>query len=335
VGSESGGLSYLSQGWKRSQVEKKSNNILAIFITVTLFFAIAIGLVKGFNLKDKLNDSRWDGKSSFLIAVDSQSPTLFVYQPELKRVAFLTLSKETVNNTEKVQERLASVSEAVGDFPKNLTLSFSHIYQTKVNSYINLSEQFEMDEEAAQRTFLEFTSLFTPIKLITYGWGDDIEDTNITRWEALRLWWQIKGISINDIIMSDLSKYNEEVLSQNNEKIMGADTEVLNRIIRKYVNNIKILEEKYDVNIINGSNMQDSAKLARNFVESIGGNVVEVNGQKSQQTQTVILATNKKSYTANYLANIFNCDIKEAKSEVNKSEITILLGVDFANQYFE
>ncbi len=322
------------QAWKKDQIKKKWRSILAVFITVTLLFAIVNGLAKGFSFKDKLSESGWDGKSSFVVAIDSGNSSVFIYQPDPKRLAVLTIPTETIYETGNFSLPLAKISESLDSDAGNLTTSLSHVYGVKVDNYLNFLQKTEMDKDLAKNLFLDFASMATPLKLLTSGWKNNVESTNITRIDALRLWWQVKNMDINGLILADLSKYTEEIIDKNSQKVLGADSATLNRIITEYTENLKVLEEKYDIKIVNGTGIVEAAKLAANFVESTGGNVVDVDRSNSQ-TVSQVIALSKNSYTARYLANIFDCDINEAESGENKGEITVILGVDFAKKYFE
>lgn len=323
------------KSWKSAEVKKKWHSILAVFITVTLLFAIVNGLVKGFSFKDRIGKSSWDGKSSFIIAIDSSNPSVFIYQPDPKRVAVLTLSGDTIYETGSFREPLAKISERAQGSSGDLTTSLSHAYRAKVGNYINLSKKVEVERKFAENMLLDFASLSTPLKLLSGGWTENIKETNITRTDALRLWWQVKSLSINNLILADLSKYTEEILNKDNEKILGADTASLNRVIAKYTENLKVLEEKYDVKVANGTNTAGVARLASDFIESVGGNVAEINRLETRSDVSKIIAPSQNSYTANYLANIFDCDITEAESGQDAGEITVLIGNDFAKQYFK
>lgn len=328
-------LTISNQAWKKDEVKKKWRSILAVFITITIFFAIANGLVKSFSFKDKLNKSTWDGISSFTIAIDSTNPSVFIYQPDHKRVSILTISGETFYETGNLNLPLVKISDTISNSSQDLIAALSHAYHSKIDNYISLSEKMSMNEISAKEVFLDFASITTPVKLITSGWGNNLKDTNITRLDAIRLWWQVKGLSANSLEFIDLAEYTEEINRKNNQRVLGADSASLNRAIAKYTENLKVLEEKYNIEITNTTNSIEAVQLASDFVKSIGGNVVKTSQLESSQDVNAILTDNKNSYTARYLANIFDCGITETKTELDFGEITIILGDNFAKNYFE
>ena len=75
--------------------------------------------------------------------------------------------------------------------------------------------------------------------------------------------------------------------------------------------------------------------MAASFIKSVGGNVIEVTKSDIEYQKTQIVTSDKDSYTANYLAKIFSCDINGAQNVDRDDDIIIMIGSDFAQFYFE
>ena len=321
--------------WKKHQVKRKWQSIVSVFITVTLLFAIVNGLAKGISFKNQLATSKWDGKSSMAVAINTKNPSVFIFQADPKAAIILTNGSDIFYQSGKEEEVLQKVTSNILDSPQGLTRLLSHTYGAKIDNYLMLNSENEMDEDFYKKLFINFTSITTPLKLLTYGWGDDIKSTNVSRLDAIRLWWQLKSISIENLSVSDLSAYTSEIINYENQKVLGADTVSINRVISNYLESITVVSENKKIRIQNGSKNLKAAKLAASFIESVGGNVVEVSNSDFEYTQTQIIAKDKRSYTLGYLAKIFNCDINGAQNLDNSDEITVIVGADFADTYFE
>ena len=321
--------------WKKHQVKRKWQSIVSVFITVTLLFAIVNGLAKGISFKNQLATSKWDGKSSMAVAINTKNPSVFIFQADPKAAIILTNGSDIFYQSGKEEEVLQKVTSNILDSPQDLTRLLSHTYGAKIDNYLMLNSENEMDEDFYKKLFINFTSITTPLKLLTYGWGDDIKSTNVSRLDAIRLWWQLKSISIENLSVSDLSAYTSEIINYENQKVLGADTVSINRVISNYLESITVVSENKKIRIQNGSKNLKAAKLAASFIESVGGNVVEVSNSDFEYTQTQIIAKDKRSYTLGYLAKIFNCDINGAQNLDNSDEITVIVGADFADTYFE
>ena len=321
--------------WKKHQVKRKWQSIISVFITVTLLFAIVNGLMKGFSLKNQFTISKWDGKSSLAIVISTKNPSLFIYKNDPKRVVVLTTDSDILYQTGKDKEVLKKVSSDILNSHDMLTNIISHTYGARIENYLMVDNKIEMDNEFSKKLFINFASITTPLKLITYGWGDDIKSTNITRLDAIRLWWQLKSLSIENLSLVDLSGYTNEIINYDNQKVLGADTVLLNRVVSKYLENIIIISENKKIRIQNGTADLKVANLAASFIKSVGGNVIEVTKSDIEYQKTQIVTSDKDSYTANYLAKIFSCDINGAQNVDRDDDIIIMIGSDFAQFYFE
>jgi len=321
--------------WKQHQDKSKLKNLLAVFITVTLLFVIANGIAKGFSLKNSISDSQWDSKSSFTVAVDSLNPSVFIFKPDSKSIVVLALAGDVLYETGSFNTPLEKISSVIDKTGGELTSSLSQTYGTKIDNFIKLGEKSEIEKDSAQKMFIDFASVTTPFKILTSGYSNNISSTNITRIDAFKLWWQLKGASANSLKFADLSSYQEEIINKENAQVLGADTASLHRIISEYMDNFEVIEEAKNIRMRNGSRNTDAGRLASLFVASVGGKVIDVSEGDSRQDKTQIVAADKNSYTASYLAKIFDCDITEAKNFKDEGEIMVIIGSDFASKYFK
>ena len=101
-----------------------------------------------------------------------------------------------------------------------------------------------------------------------------------------------------------------------------------------WVGNIQIVKEDYQINIVNASGEFAVSRLANSFITSLGGRVTSIE-VGADLVSKCILMTDRKSYTANNLAKIFDCDIKDASLSAEDGQITVVLGNEFARRYIE
>ncbi len=325
---------------KKHESGNKTKTVFAVLIIVVLVFTILAGLVKSISLPNTALEPKlkWDSKSSFVVALDTTPPSVFVYQREPKRIIFLALDPKMYFVTGNPKTPIAQIGGTVSgengfEIAKVMSLSFG----APITNYITFNRQENLDNKTAQKMFKDFASLATPFVVMTRGNPGFVKNTNITRYDAFRLWWQIKGLSVESADVIDLSHLSEEVVIGNGHKVLGADTISLNRKIRDFLENINIEKEGQNISILNESGNQYAATVASDFVKAVGGNVVsEKKGDKTSDKSQII--TEKKSaYTPSYLAKMFGCDITEAQNNGSGGDngITIVLGRDFANKYFK
>jgi len=224
----------------------KTKTVLAVLIIIVLVFTILAGLVKSFALPGSAFEpnSAWDGKSSFAVALDTNPPSVFIYQREPKRIVFLGLDGNMYFVTGNPKTPVAKISDAISgskgfDIARVMALSFG----APITNYAALSKRENLDNKVAQKMFKDFASLTTPFIVMTRGKPSFIKNTNITRYDAFRLWWQVKGLSVESVNVSDISALSEEIVVGGGRKVLGADATSLNRKIHDYLENINSYAE--------------------------------------------------------------------------------------------
>lgn len=318
----------------------KTKTVFAVLIIIVLVFVILVGLVKNIALPGTAFEPslKWDSKSSFSVALDTNPPSIFIYQREPKRIVFMALDPQMYFITGNSKTPIMQINEAVSgrnDFEIARVMSLS--FGAPITNYITFKKRENLDNKTAQKMFKDFASLGTPFIILTSGKPGFVRSTNITRKDAYRLWWQIKGLSIESVHVADFSALSEEIVAGNGQKVLGADTISLNRKVHEFLENINIEKEGQNISILNESDNKYAASLASDFIQSVGGNVVSEKEGDSTSDKSQVISSNKGLYTTSYLAKMFGCDIKEAQNNGSDGDnsITLVLGRDFASKYFK
>lgn len=319
--------------WRRRQVQAKWKNLLALAIVSILILASFNGLVKTFSIGKYLGNSNWSSNSSFVAAFSTTPLAVFVLQEDPKKLVFLTLDEKTYLATGDPNEPMATISSLINknngeDLAKLLSLAF----RADIENYVTFKNDQKINKEEAIKWFKNYSSLLAPFVILTGRIGNEIRDTNITRLDQLKLWWQVKSIRINQLELVDLSQYQEEVVYKDDQKVLGVDNLVLHKVISKYLENGRVTKENLKIKVINASGIAGVGQLAADFATGVGVNVVKIETAPSLIDQTFIQTSAKNKYTVSYLANIFKCDIKSSSS--GDEEVNLVIGNDFASEYF-
>lgn len=318
-----------SSSWKKYGSSQKWRSYIGIFIVIILVFAIFNGLLKTISIKKFIDDFRWDGSASFAVVLGSSPPSLFVYQPDPKRMVIMTIPEDFYFATGRFLEPLAKISDVLGnkngdELARMTTVNFG----TKFEKYAMFDGLSIQSRENAEELFKRFASISTPIEILR-GFGD--VQTNITRGEMFGLWWQIKGLSIDQLELVDLSGFSEQIVLGSDQKVLGADEQALNREIKPYLESHRIIEKGVGVEIQNASGSNSSAGLAVDLASSVGFDVADISVSEAKNAKTVVFSADRNSYEAKLLAMMFDCDILG----IEKERILVVLGQDFAAKYFE
>ena len=318
-----------SKVWKRQEVFGKWQNFIGIFVVIILLFAILSGVLKSVFLPSKISKLSWEGRSAFTIVLATQPVSVLVYNPSTKRLTLVKLNDDLYVETGDSKKPLEKLSETAGRGGVDLARVTSTILRVPVSNYVVFSDKQSVDFENFEKVFVGFASLATPVKILSAKLG--ITDTNIAQKDIFRLWWQVKSLSTQSLNLVNAGGFSEEIVLSNGDKIMGVDDVSLYELFSKYTENQKILEEGVEVEVVNASGGVKDGKLAEDFVLATGARVVDVSFSENPLPNTVI-EIGEGSYTASYLAKIFDCDIKSSAG-LEKGKIRIILGQDFSQKY--
>ena len=321
--------------WQRRQFQKQWGNILAIFISIALIFAILNGLIKTFSLKKYLGESKWDSKSSFVMASGTNPAAVVVYQTEPKRIVIFKLGEDKYYFTGKQQNPLQKLSKAVNENNgQELTKILSLAFRADIKYYLFLKNNDSLNKENINQMFKNFASLGTPL-VIVKGMNKSVKETNVTRKDLFKLWWQIKSLSINRVEIVDLSNLSQEIVTADKQKVIGVDEEAFNAKITPYLDNNALINSNYKLDLQNASGNSSVGLLAADFINTVGFHVNDSKYVDEVEDQTKIFVSGKKSYAARSLAKIFDCDIFSRQNEAGDEQITLIIGRDFAKRYYQ
>ncbi len=292
----------------------KWQGMFAFFIVSFLVIAVLGGLLKSTIAKKDIKVSKWDSVSSFVLGLRDNQNSLFIFQKDPKRAVFVKTGFLGNDLSGDVFAKTASV-----------------VFGADVKNFVNLGN---LSDAEIKKKFDNFISVTTPIRILTTGWTTGSMNTNVSRIDALRLWWQLKDIRSKDLQFVNLTTFKNPNKGKTDDRVLGITSDFLNREISKYLENTKIIQEDIDLKIVNSSDDDRSAYLAENFITAVGGSVVSITGDTQIRRKCSLVTNARSSYTVGYLAKVFICDINDAPQTDDKPSATIYLGQDFPARYF-
>lgn len=318
--------------WKKQEVARKWHSILGVFVTVVLIFAVINGVAKTLSIGKFFGSWSWDGKAAFSSVVSTKPLSILIYNPTHEEITLVKLSEDLYYETGLKEEPLAKIGNiSSGADGSDLVKMASRITRSPITSFVVLAQAGEANSESLERYFKSFASLSTPLAIILSK-PSGIANTDITRVDMIRLWWQIKSLGINNLKFVNATSYQEEIVSAGGHKILGVDDVSVHRMMSKYLQNWTIMEERMAISIDDFSKELENGLLARDFILSVGGQVTDVNYLKEGNIAETFIAVSEDSYTASYLAKIFECDIK-AVPDLAEGEIKVIIGRDFGQKF--
>ena len=319
-------------GWRRRQVQAKWQNLIAIFITVILLFAVFNGLLRGFSQDLSFEKSSWVRGSSLVMAVNSSPGSLVIYQDDQKNLALLTFDEEDYFATLGGEIPIAKLGKVFEKNDKTLAGKVSGALHLPVGHLVLFKERPSANLENFEDYFKNFASLLTPFGILFDYPGDSVAYTNLTRVDLFRLWWGLKSYRVENLIFKDLGDLGGETILENGQKVEAVDEQLIARAVSIYLESERLSSERFSVFIKNSSGIVGVGQLASDLISISGAHVVKIETDSAVSATSHILAGDTGSFTANYLAKLVGYDIKAADDQPD-DQINVIIGRDFVEKY--
>lgn len=323
-------LRSASSSWKKREDARKWHSLVGIFTTIVLLLAVVNGVFKTLSFSKHFSKPSWDGKSSFAVALSTTPTSVLIYSPNSKELNLVALGGELYIPTGETDKPIGRVAELSEDTQK-LAMVASTVTRAPIKNYVVFDRELTADEVNFQQVFKGFASLATPVALFIFG-PSGVVDTNISRTDMISLWWQVKSLSIDELNFVPLGAYSQDIVMSNGAKVLGVDSASVLKTVSKYMENREVLESSLEIEIVDASGDANNLRLASDFVTSIGGRVVAEKESEVTTAITSIAAQDDDSYTAAYLAKLFDCDINQVPS-LAKDQLRVVLGEDFGKRF--
>lgn len=312
-------------------VKKKKKRSWLILLSILFFMGFLIFSI--LKIYRSVNNSLWDGKHQFNIIVNSQPAVLISFNPSEKTINALLIPNgtfiETIHGYGPYRiESIYRLGELKGNGVELLTGSLQNYFGLPVDGFLQ-DNIYQIKSSGVKDSLLN--QFFEALR---YD-----KKTNLSRWDLLRLWWQIKknrGDKINLIDLSETSASKETDLSDGS-KAMKIKTERLGRIFNQFFVDKEIRQEDLTIGVLNKTDKSGLANNAAKLITNIGGRVINIGIQnnESKEKDNCELKSGKKyknSYTVQRLNEIFHCHWQGELDNNQRSDIVILLGEDYWNR---
>lgn len=303
--------------------KKRFNNIRFTFYVIILLILIGTG----WRIYGALTKSVWDGRNRVNLVFATQPVFIASFSPGLESLSLLLIPDgtyvETTHGYGKYRiEAIWELGELEGR--EGLLAESSQEYLgLPVDGWVGDEKEKIQSEKQAKGIILN--SLFQLIK------GRD--ETNLTRWDLVRLWWQIKRVRFDKIYLIDLADSSAIISITLPDGTAGfeLDPARLDRIIAKYFQDEKIREEGLALEIVNATSHPGLAAQAARIVSNIGGRVIAVGDWDLRNEECEVRSKKDKAriYTLVKLMKVFNCQFGGEDLGDSRAEAVIILGEDY------
>lgn len=301
------------------------SGLIAVFIFAILLVVILGGILKSFIPSKVSTGGSWNADSSLAVAINTNPPAIIIYAKEPAKLGVFSLSSDLKFVTGDADNPVRSVGSLFGGPGKKAEAVLSNLNGVNVSRFIYFKNPPKLERTEVYEMFKEFSSIKTPISILL---GKTTFSTDLSKMELLKLWWQVKGLTVAQIDFNSVANFSEEIIGANNKKFKGINRESVNHEMAKYFDG----EARGDIEILNGSGEPGAGALAADMYGAYGWNVVNVSTSPNVEPSCSVTASDVARDIA-LLAGIFGCNIIREQTGASGNPV-ITLGSDFAKRYF-
>ncbi|MCJ7804116.1 LCP family protein [Patescibacteria group bacterium] len=323
-------MSKKLSSWRRKQIQ--DNKKTKLRITKLVFIIIIIIILSGLSFKifRSVGKSLWDGKGQFNLVINSQPVMVVSFDYPEKNINLLSIPDGTF--VEAIHgygpyriESLYKLGEIKGNGGGLLAGSLQEYFGINLEGYLT-GDKYQPDNMKIKNFLLN--QFFDALR----GRGK----TNLSRWDLLRIWWQVKKIREDKIIVVDLAQTSasQEVDLPDGSKAIKIEPERLTRIISQFFIDEEFKKEDLTITVLNKTEHLGLANNASKIINNIGGRVIQISSLHDQTgtNGSCEIKSEKKyknSYTVEKLKQIFDCHWSEGEENEQRARILLLVGEDY------
>jgi hypothetical protein len=331
--------------WRREQSQRKK--IKKIRIVRLILFVILLILLGGlgFKIYRSIAKSVWDGQSQLNLAINpsiADQPVLIAaFNPEEKSLNVLLIPPRTFIETihgygpYRVESiyRLGELNKKGGELFQGSLQTYLGIPVDAYASMSNVKCQSPLRGIPSEWSNVKIkTCILENIRFLIKG-----GETNLTKWDLLRLWLGFRNLRQDKINLVDLGQTSasQEVDLLDGTKANKIDTERLELIMSQFFVDKKLKQEDLTVAVLNGTNHAGLANKVATLIKNIGGQVMTVgdteNGQGESLRQCQIKSEKKykNSYTVRKLSHVFDCQWEGEPMAEQRANLVLIVGKSY------
>jgi len=159
-------------------------------------------------------------------------------------------------------------------------------------------------------------------------------ETNLSKWDLLRLWWEIRKLRSDKVKFFDLGETNILTEKSLPDGSLIFETELfrLDELVRNHCIDHKIYEERLAIEVLNATDHSGLANRVARLMTNIGGDIVAVGNSNDKYQISNIKYQKKdlrKSYTVRKLEKILGVKAEVGEMGESRADLLILVGEDY------
>jgi len=310
----------------------KVNKIVGL-VLLLIFLLVLTGVI--FKISRLLVKSVWDGQSQLNLALNpslaGQPVLIAAFNPEEKSVNILLIPAGTfIETIHSFGPCRAESIYRLGELNKK----GGELLSGSLQEYLGIPVEVYASKLKVKSEKLKVKSGLVEM------FGDLLKgegETNLTRWDLVRLWLTLRSIRQDKVSLIDLGQTSasQEVDLLDGTKANKIDTERLESIMSQFFVDKKLKQEDLTVAVLNGTNHAGLANKVATLIKNIGGQVMTIGdtengqGESLQQCQIKSEKKYKNSYTVRKLSHVFDCQWEGEPMAEQRANLVLIVGKSY------
>lgn len=320
------------------------NRKIYLYLALILLFSLPVFFIM-IKVKNEKNLSKWDSQGSINIVWITKPLILSSYDPNTQKIALFVFPEnlyadvpgnkgryklENIWKLELIEKRendlFIKTMENLMGIPINGSIMINNS-PLVVKTPINKEKIIEIrNQNDGINILLNILETFV-VK------GKTRINTNLSSFDLLYFWQQMKKIKSDDINILSLGKFEITQKFPLPDKSQGLlmDPKSLDNLTSSYLSDKKITDENLSVNVKNAAGIQGLGNQFSRFINNLGGQVVRIENTNETEKSLCLAGLNQqKSYTLTVIKRITDCQIE--KKENKETDITVILGKNISDR---
>ena len=303
------------------------------------FILVAFLAVVGIKVYGSFSRSIWDGKSRLNLVLANEKVSIFSLDPLERTAVFLSIPPQT----------FIDVIHGYDLYRVETIYKLGQLENHKGGELLAESLQenlgIPIDAYASISNFKFQISNFKAYILECFKFLLGNGQTNLTKWDLLRLWWETRRVRQDKIAVVDLQEEAvlKEIVFADGSKGFEIEKEKMEKIAQKIFKDQKLRQEDLPIAILNSTSHSGLAERGARIIKNIGGRVVQIGntensklpalpaGRQNSNSKCEVRSkkTHQKSYTVKKLVKIFNCRWGGEDLADYRAEVVLILAEDY------
>lgn len=318
-----------TSSWKKASQEKRKKQ-LRLFLKWAFLFSI-IFVVLNFLIEIVKNTSfdSWNGKNQIsLVIVQPDNVWLVTLKPKLSEVVWVKIPNETIVNGafgfgEVKIGSLVRLAE-IGSIPPE-KLVIETVRQNFGVPAVGFLRLKKVEKDLVMMFFLGLIG------------QDRTNKTNMTRLEILRVLWFVKSLRPDQMQSFDLKVLQSLTLQTepDGSEVYQLQREQLDIFMNRYFSDADLVDEEIAWEVFNATDHLGLAEMIARILKNSGSMVVGVRTIDFVEESAIYKSKDikKSNYSLKFWGKILNLSVKEGLPENAKSDVVIVLGEDFLENF--